>query len=135
MRELLIQLLLIVPITYGDFEYCEKGTSARHHITIQDDVILKNYIEVCNNTKDKSFHLLHELGHQFWHTHLSLTEREQYRKMFSSKNSDFWRNYGMVSPEEDFADNFANIYLKREYERSEKYNQKINFIKKIIKRY
>ena len=139
MKELLIQLLLVVPITYGDFEYCKEidgfNQRGKHEIVIQDDVIIKNEIQVCKNATEKEWVILHELGHQFWHTHLSITERKQYREMFSDKAEDFWRAYGMQSPEEDFADNFASIYLGKKYERSEKYKQKIDFIRKIIKRY
>ena len=71
MRELLIQLLLIVPITIGDFEYCKEinGFTQRgkHEIVIQDDVIIKNEIQICRNATEKEWVLSHELGHQFWY--------------------------------------------------------------------
>lgn len=85
---------------------------------IQDDVIIKNEIQICRNATEKEWVLTHELGHQYWHLGLSLWEREEYRKLFeSSKEDDFYRDYSKINVIEDFADNFALIVLNKKVKR------------------
>lgn len=128
---LLTSLILSTSIIFGDFSFCDTFWG-RHYITIQDDIISENRIEICNNADDIVFIVLHELWHQFWHIYLSIQERNEYRALQSDYVHDYYRYYSMTNAWEDFADIFALIILNRKSNKSELFYEKKDFILKMI---
>lgn len=136
---LLTILLLSVPITFWDFDFCDKY-DWWHTLSISDDVISENKIEICSEKgltqHQMLFAVLHELGHQYWFLYLSYDEREQYRALQTDDRADYYRDYSMTDVEEDFADNFANIMLGRDWlNKSDEYRAKQQFIRDLISKY
>ena len=75
----------------------------------------------------------HELAHQFWWVKMTEEQREEYKTLQTDNIDDYFRKYSMKNEAEDFADNFANIMLREEYNKSEVYDKKIDFINELLK--
>ena len=68
-------------------------------------------IYVCDNW-DNEFTKYHELGHKIWIEYLTDKQRTEYAVLFN-KAKYFYRDYSRSDELEDFADNYANLILKR----------------------
>lgn len=95
-------------------------------------------VYVCRDgIHDTTFIENHEIAHHFWFKLLTQEERDQYevlfKKHFEKKNA-FYREYSKTNPWEDFADNFAIIQWQWRISNFF-HRQRINFIKKLIKKY
>lgn len=132
---LLTILILWVFITFWDFDFCP-DIRWKHTISVSNHKVIESYIEVCNWIEDTEFTVIHELWHNFWYVHMSIYEREQYELLQSDFILDYYREFWMSKPTEDFSDNFANIILGRvDPNGTENYRNKIKFIRDLISKY
>lgn len=69
------------------------------------DTITKQ-IHICDSS-EKEFATYHEVGHYYWHNHLTKKEKQKYIKEFNKAKS-FFREYSSTDYEEDFADAYAS---------------------------
>lgn len=131
---LLLEIASTVTIAVWNFLFCNSN-AWMHYMTIQDDIITDNRIEICEGISNKKQTLVHELWHQYWFLYLSINQRNQFRDMQSDNREDYISLYSMQNELEDFADIFASIYLWWKQGSSELYKKKEDFIRKLINSY
>lgn len=131
--DFLQSLVAAIVITFWNFDYCSTSDiRGKYYIESQK-------IEVCQveDKNEKYFYALHEIGHFFWFKYLTEDEKTLYNILFENSNIlDFYREYSKTNAEEDFADNFALIYIKRNIEPNGRiYKAKNKFIIYLINKY
>ena len=127
MINLITLLLFNTPITMIHWDICNR-INGRYSV-------IEDRIELCVKSK---WTLAHEVWHKFYRTKLSNKEKQVWDR-FSKSYEDrkyFISEYAMTNPQEDFADTFMYIYLKKDF----KYQHKVvkvkrDFILLLIKKY
>jgi len=132
--ELLATLLLAVTVTMSNFSFCD-GEIAWKHTRYNTK---PSEIRICTwyTPKETVFFLVHELGHEYWFKIMTDQEREEYNELYNKRvhTLDVMREYGKKNVEEDFADIFALVILKKKvWYKSENFTRKTELVSKYIK--
>lgn len=140
----LVDVAKTVPITIGDYEFCKidpatwkRKNTGWHNIVYKDWKIVENDIKICKwlSKTELLDTVKHELWHQVYTTKVTPIQKETWTKMHNESTApwDFKQVYSKQNELEDFADTFSSSFSKKELPRTQKFKDKISFIKDMIK--